>query len=153
MVINRLQPAELKDEHFRVWKELQERYVTVIEESFAPLPVFRVPLFDRGMVGPDALRELARACFGAEDPARLFYRGLTQTIEKDQDGYLVSLRLPFVDKKDVSLTQKGDELYVQAGDCKRNMLLPRTLAGKEVKNAVLEGGVLKIWFRGEADDR
>lgn len=149
VVINRLLPEGVRDDYFRGWKDLQEKYVTVIEESFYPLPVFRAPLFDHEVVGLTALRQLARACFGAEDPARLFYRGFSQAIEKDGQGYLLSIRLPFVEKGAVSLAQRGDELQIQVGGLKRNVLLPRALVGRKATSAGLEDGVLKIRFGGE----
>lgn len=51
VVINRLLPAEVGDDYFRGWKDLQEKYVAVIEQSFAPLPIFRAPLFEHEVVG------------------------------------------------------------------------------------------------------
>jgi len=152
VVINRLLPAEVGDDYFRGWKDLQEKYVAVIEQSFAPLPIFRAPLFEHEVVGEESLRALAQSCFGAEDPTRLFYQGFSQSIVREGDGYLLSIRLPFVEKGQVSLAQKGDELQIQVGEFKRNVLLPRALVGRTATSAGFTNGVLKIRFGGETRD-
>ncbi|MBE0467106.1 MAG: ArsA family ATPase, partial [Candidatus Desulforudis sp.] len=151
VVINRILPDGIKDDYFRVWKEVQEKHTVVIEESFSPLPIFKIHLFENEVVGLDALRRLARACFGEEDPARVFYRGFTQEIAKEGRGYLLSVKLPFVEKGEISLAQKGDELNIHVGDYRRNVILPRMLAGLEAGSAGFEAGVLKIRFGGETD--
>ncbi|HHV18043.1 MAG TPA: ArsA family ATPase, partial [Thermoanaerobacterales bacterium] len=61
--------------------------------------------------------------------------------------------MPFVDKKDLSLSQKGDELIIRAGNFKRNIILPRTLLNYEVKGAKFVEEILKIQFGGPDDEK
>jgi hypothetical protein len=42
--------------------------------------------------------------------------------------------------------QTGDEMVVQVGDYKRNLILPRALATLQVGGARLENGELRITF-------
>jgi arsenite-transporting ATPase len=42
--------------------------------------------------------------------------------------------------------QTGDELVVQVGDYRRNIILPRALAAQQVAGAKLDEGELRISF-------
>jgi len=54
--------------------------------------------------------------------------------------------LPFARKEQLDLAQTGDELVVQVGDYKRNLILPRALAASQIEGARLEDGELRITF-------
>ncbi|MFQ5721528.1 MAG: hypothetical protein ACE5GI_03460 [Candidatus Aminicenantales bacterium] len=57
------------------------------------------------------------------------------------------LHLPFVEKQDIDLLQKGEELSVKVGHYKRNILLPQPLQSYSVSGARFEKEKLKISFR------
>ncbi len=144
VVVNRLIPPGSSDDYFRVWRENQEKYYSTIQEAFDPIPIFKVPLFEQEVVGHDRLTRLAEAAFTDTDPSRLLYQGKAQTLTKEGDRYVLSIPLPFTEKRDVSLSQKGEELIVRVGWYKRNVILPRHLAGSAAVGASLDEGTLKI---------
>jgi arsenite-transporting ATPase len=146
VVCNRVLPDSVQDAYFAEWRETQQRYLAMVEERFAPLPIFRAPLFQHEIVGLERLGELGEALFGELDPTQVFHTGRTHTIERADGGYLLSIPLPFAEKGEVDLVQLGDELVVQVGQHKRNIQLPRILAGLASRGARLEGDVLKIRF-------
>jgi arsenite-transporting ATPase len=146
VVCNRVIPNSVSDEHFLAWKESQARHLDEIEQRFSPMPILEVPLFKDEVVGLDQLQEFARALYGEDDPSRVHWRGRTQHVEKRDGGYVLRLPLPFTEKPDVTLTKVGDELVVQVGQHKRNLILPRILVGLATAGAKFEGDELVIRF-------
>jgi arsenite-transporting ATPase len=146
IICNRMIPEEVSDRYFDSWKESQTRHYQFIEECFAPLPILTVPLLEQEVVGMSLLKVMAEALYGDQDPTQLFFRGQAQGIGSEDGHYVLTLSLPFVTKSDLSLMRNGDELTVQVGNYRRNIILPRILAGLSVKEARFEGEKLRIRF-------
>lgn len=147
IVCNRIIPPEVSDPYFDVWKQRQNQHFQSIEERFSPIPIRTIPLFPTEVVGIDTLRLMADALFGQTDPTQLFYRGHPQTLGKKEDGcYVLSLTLPFITRRDLTLNRKGDELIVEVGAYRRNIMLPLTLIELPVHEAKFEDNQLHIHF-------
>ncbi|MBI3954240.1 MAG: ArsA family ATPase [Chloroflexi bacterium] len=149
VVCNRLIPPGVEDPYFAAWKESQARYFHLIEEGFRPVPIRQVPLFDQEVVGTAMLERMASVLFPDEDPTAVYFKGKAHTIRKDGGRYSMTVQLPFVSKEQISVLRTGDEVVVQAGSHRRNIVLPRTLAGREVLEAKFEEGGLRITFGGD----
>lgn len=146
IICNRVMPQEAQGSYFEAWLDAQQKYLQMIEEAFAPLPILTVPYFEQEVVGFGMLGRLAEKLFGGEDPSRFFFQGQAYRIEEQNGTYVLTVPLPFVEKKDVSLLQKGDELTVQVGSYRRSFILPRALMGLETNGAKFEGHELRIRF-------
>lgn len=146
VVCNRLFPKAVNSEYFAAWHEIQSRNHKLVEECFDPVPIFDVPFFDTEVVGLEMLGKMGDAIFGDADPANVFFHGKTQTIEPTETGYVLKMPLPLATKEQLDLMQTGDELVVQVGDYKRNLILPRALASLQISGAKLEGGELRVSF-------
>jgi arsenite-transporting ATPase len=147
IICNRLIPEGIEENYFQAWKESQKKYLQVIEESFAPLPISQVPLLEQEIVGIPMLKTMAEALYGDNYPTTVFFRGQVQTIHKEDKHYVLTLALPFTSKEEISLTQTGDELTIQVADFRRNVILPHALIGLPVTEAKLEEDKLRIKFQ------
>ena len=153
VVCNRLMPENAAGGYFATFREGQRKYLSLAEETFAPVPVRGVPFFDREVVGLPMLDRVGAALFGSEDPAGFFFNGKTFTIQKQADRYILETPVPLADRRDLSLLEAGEELVITVGRYRRNLLLPRVLVGRPVAGAKLESGRLRIEFGGNGHGR
>ncbi len=151
VIVNRLLPGELHDELFQKWQRIHKRYQVEVEESFSGIPIFNVPLFDREVVGAKMLARMADAVYGEKDPASHFATSNPQRIDKDGQDYVLSLKVPFVDRSAVDLSRHDGELYVTVGNYRREITLPRVLARRDTGGASIEGGELRVRFTRRPD--
>jgi len=149
IICNRLIPEAVKDRYLQTWKDNQRKYRQLVEECFAPLPIFDVPLLEQEVTGMPMLKIMAKALYGEEDPTNIFFRGQVQDVEKEGEHYILTISLPFTSKEKISLLQSGDELTIQVADFRRNVILPNILRGSVVSEAKLEESKLKIKFHQE----
>ena len=145
IIANRVLPAAA-GAYFEEWRDVQARYLPMVEEQFAPVPVRTVPFFNHEIVGLDRLAELGRALFGDADPSAFLYRGRPYSVERVEGGYTLSVELPFTSRDEISLTRSADELLLQVGAWRRNLVLPRLLLDAPTEGARMEDRVLKVRF-------
>ncbi|MGB3139110.1 MAG: ArsA family ATPase [Nodosilinea sp.] len=107
------------------------------QEAFAPLPEVALPqVVEQGW-------EAAIAAL--PDPAQWAARA-PRPVSVDVAAKTVRLFLPSFDKTQVKLTQYGPEVTIEAGDQRRNLLLPAALQGKAVTGAKFQDQHLVISF-------
>lgn len=152
VIVNRVFPENITDDYFMVWKDIQRKYKTDIIESFSPIPIYYAPLFETEVVGMTMLNRMEEEIFKDEDPIAIKYNGKAQKMNKEGEDYILAIDMPFMDKKDLSLNQKGDQLIIKAGNIKRNITLPRTLLDFSIKRAKFEEEMLKIWFGSDKNE-
>jgi arsenite-transporting ATPase len=145
IVANRVMPLAAGS-YFDAWREAQARYLPMVQEQFAPVPVRTIPFFDKEMVGLERLEELGTALFGDTNPAEFLYRGSPYSVKREDGGYTLSLELPFASKDEISLSRSADELLLQVGAWRRNLVLPRLLMDAPTTGARMEDRVLKVRF-------
>lgn len=107
-----------------------------VAQTFAPLAVTPIPTqaVDDWQPLMDALPDLEQA---SQAP-----RPIAINVAERK----VSLFLPGFDKKQVKLTQSGPEITIEAGDQRRNILLPPELSGRPVTGAKFQDSFLIISF-------
>lgn len=148
IVVNRVIPENVNDAYFEVWKEIQKKYREMILECFSPIPVYYAPLFEKEIVGLEMLERMGSEVFKDENPIEIKYNLRTQEVKKEGSEYIFSIYMPFTDKSDLSLNQKGEELIVRTPNLKRTITLPKTLQSLGIKGAKFEQDTLKIRFGG-----
>ena len=146
VIVNRLLPPDLHDDLFKKWQRIHERYRVEVEQSFEGIPILNVPLFDSEVVGERMLTRMAAATYGDLDPAGRFVTTSPQRIEKSGTDYVLSLKVPFVDRSDIDLSRHNGELFVTVGNYRREITLPRVLAQRESAGAAIQNGELRVRF-------
>ena len=109
----------------------------------------RAELADQEIFGLPSLRELGAGVYRDKDPASLFFAQKPLQIEKEDGRFVLSLHLPFVEKDDLEVFQKGEELSIRVGPLKRNILLPRVLINHSVRGAKFVEERLRITFQSD----
>src|SRR6266540_3455864 len=153
VIVNRIIPDEVNDPYFGKWKDIQAEHLATVRESFEPVPIITARLFDREMVGLDLLVELGDEVYASRDGTEILHRDEPMRVRKRGTSYVLSLRLPFVEKSNLDVYRKGEELYVRVGSYKRNLVLPQTLQRLEVKDASFVEDRLEVRFARETAAR
>lgn len=146
IVANRVFPEEAGTGYFAAWRDTQAQHLRMIEEAFSPVPIRHIPFYEREATGLRMLARVATDLYGGEDPTAHFYAGVPQKIEKRKGEYLLTLHLPFVGKGEVEILQGDGDLTVRIGSYRRNVALPRSLAGLEALGAKMRDQSLTITF-------
>jgi len=152
VIVNRILPGAVRDQFFTAWRDTQERWVQAIQEFFAPVPVWRVPLFEDEVLGVERLKKLSQTLYGENDPSECFFHEAPYRFRKVGANYELRLRLPFVTNEDVNLSKKLDELLIRVGSIKRHVALPQRIANCEPLGARLKDGELVVLL-GQTDSR
>jgi arsenite-transporting ATPase len=145
VVANRVLP-EGTGPWFERWRTAQQRYLPMVEQAFAPVPVRTIPMFATELVGVELLRQLGRELFGDGDPTEVLFRGRPYRVQREDGRYVLSLELPFASREEVSLSRRADELMLQVAGWRRTLVLPHALVGAQAESARMVDNTLKVYF-------
>jgi arsenite-transporting ATPase len=148
VIANRVLPQTLKGPYFERLGRAQAAHMKRVNEGFSSLPVLKSPLRDEEVMGVPLLAALSAEVYGARDPISVFHSSRPPKVEKRGEGYAFSFDLPFASADRLTAYAAGDELSVTVDNWRRNIVLPRTLAGRDVKEARLRSGRLTVLFGG-----
>lgn len=147
VVLNRVLPPDAAEGEFmRELARIQQEYRQLVHDLFEPLPIWESPHYARDLHGLADLSLVGNALFKDTDPVKVQFRGTTQEIVREGDEYVMRLPLPHVEIGKVSMTKRGDELFIEIGNFRRDMILPTALAERPAKRAVFREGVLEVRF-------
>ena len=135
VIANRILPSEIDHPWLDQWRALQSAHLAVIEDAFAPVPVLPAELANEEIIGSPALSLFAKQIYGDGDvTARLAH---VEPFEVDARGdtLYMSVQLPFTEHADVDLARSADELVLTVGPHRRTLVLPDSLARREVAGA------------------
>lgn len=146
LYINRILPLDIGNDFFDEWLIIQKKYMEELEECFGKLPVYRIPWYDEELKGRRAVERICRDALKEDD----VFEGKTMTqreaFTQNEKGYMLTVSLPYADKKEVELYQSGTDAVIRAGNHKRSIPLPNVLRAYDITSAKLEDGALKIQF-------
>jgi arsenite-transporting ATPase len=151
VVVNKILPVDQDSGYLNHWKTVQKRYLDTIDQSFNPLPIYRVPYYPEEVVGLDRLRRMGDDVYHDADPVEVRYtRSPLEIAKVDSDTYSIRIKLPFAEVEHLDLFQNGDELVVQIGDFRRTITLPTSLTGLEAGQAEMDEQWLIVPFHQKA---
>ena len=150
VIANRIFPAG--DDAWRAgWVAAQRIQLAEVEQSFAPLPVWRSPYRAGEPVGLEELAAFGAEAYGADDPLALPPARDPLSVTRTGTGYDLALDLPLADKAEIDLIRRGDELVVTVGSRRRVLALPSVLRRCTVDGASLAEGRLVVSFLPDPD--
>ncbi|TLU88308.1 MAG: arsenic-transporting ATPase [Chlorobium sp.] len=146
VLVNRLLDTKENSGYLEKWKSIQQKYLGEIEEGFAPLPVAKLRMYEKEIVGLKALERFAHDIYGDTDPSDMMYDEPPIKFVRQGDIYEVQMKLMFANPVDIDIWVTGDELFVQIGNQRKIITLPISLTGLEPGDAVFKGKWLHIPF-------
>jgi arsenite-transporting ATPase len=146
VVANRIIPDNVTDPYFGKWKDIQREHLATIRESFEPVPILTARLFDQEIVGSELLEQMGTEVYGDRDATEVLHVDEPIRVRKRGAWYVLSMRLPFTEKRDLDVFRKAEELYVRVGSYKRNLILPHALQRLNVREAGFVGDRLEVTF-------
>ncbi|NTU50401.1 MAG: TRC40/GET3/ArsA family transport-energizing ATPase [Desulfobulbaceae bacterium] len=146
VAVNKLIDCNEDSGYLEKWKGVQQRYLTEINDSFSPLPIKTLKMYDNEVVGLESLTRLSHDLYGDTNPADMMYDEAPMKFIRHDDSYEVQIKLQFADPEEIDVWVSGDELFIQIGNQRKVMTLPLTLTGVEPGDAAFKGKWLSIPF-------
>lgn len=145
--INRIIPSEVNNNFFDTWKQIQKKYIEELDEVFWGIPTYKIKWYNSDVNGVEGLEKIANDFLEDKKIFDVLKITENETFKKLEQGYLLDLYIPFVDKSHFDLYQSDTEVIIKIGNFKRNIPIPDVIRKYSVDSAKLENERLKIIFR------
>ena len=145
LIANRVLPTS-DDPWMAGWVEAQAAQLAAVRADVAPLTVRESPYAATEPVGVEALLAIADALYVDSDPLEVLDVAELVTVERDSDGFLLSVALPLARLEDLDLARSGDELVMTVAGHRRLLALPSALRRCDIAGARLVDGRLVVRF-------
>jgi arsenite-transporting ATPase len=149
IIVNRILPEEMGGEGsvFEKYLKSQAEYLQEIDESFSPLPIFKVKHVGQEVFGLELLDRIGRNIYGELDPKKIFHRESPFAVKEEKDHYVISMHLPFIGSSDFTLNKYGDELLINLSGRRKSVFLPRFANYLELDGYEFKDNWLKVKLR------
>ncbi len=125
VIVNRIFPEQAAGSGFEAYLSAQEGYLEEIEQSFQPLPIFRLMHQGREAFGLELLHHIGQDVYGQVNPVEVLYQDKPLELLEKDGGYQVRIKLPFASEEGMSVRKFGDEIVLTIGNQRRSIFLPR----------------------------
>jgi len=146
IIINKIFSKDSLKGYFEGWANIQKESINEIYDSFKGIPIFKIELMSDELRKYEVLKQVGNKIYGEISPENVLFQDKIFTIEKETEGYNFIIKMPFVDKKELKLSQKGDEITISIKNERRSFVLPTKLQSKEIIGAKYNDGKLNIHF-------
>ena len=120
---------------FEKWRKSQDEIIKEIEDSFGDVKIFKSYLTEEEPTGLERLIDFGRRIYGDDDPYDIFYSGRPVEYIRENGESIVKIKLPFADKENLNLFNKGGELVIEMDNWRRVFYLPQTFSDKSPESA------------------
>lgn len=124
VIVNRILPNN-DESFFQKYIEKQREYLNEIEESFDPLPIFKVNHLGEEVFGMDLLEQIGETIYKDKDPTAVFHLEQPLEVIDIKNGYRVKMKIPFIKEEDFTLNKFGDELIINLNNRRKSLFLPK----------------------------
>ncbi len=125
VIINRIIEEDDSSTLFARYIKSQLNYIKDIEESFSGLPIFKVKHQGEEIFGQEKLMDFANDLYKNTKPELVLHHETSYKLEEITDGFLLKIKLPFLQNKQYTINKYGDEIVLQIANRRKNIFLPR----------------------------
>ncbi|MGM9978853.1 MAG: ArsA family ATPase [Clostridium sp.] len=144
--INRVIPLEIENDFFDEWKKIQGEYIEKLNEVFLDMPIYKVKWYEIDINGFEGLQRIINDSLEDKNIFNVLKFNSNETFKKLENGYSLTLKIPFAEKDDFDLFESSNEIIIKIGNFKRNIPLPDVVRKYSISNAKFENGELNIIF-------
>ncbi len=147
VIVNKIY-ADNTGDFLKKWRESQTEILEEIETAFADLKVMKVPMSANEPTGEKLLKSMADKLYEGIDPMAIMSEVKPPVqFMSEEKGKFVKIRVPFAEKKNTELHNRGGELIVQVDNWRRVFFLPQSMSDLTPINAEFNKGYLIIEMR------
>lgn len=145
--VNRILPTQIDNPFFKEWIQIQKEYLEEIKTSFDRIPIYNIPWYDTDLLGIDSVNRICEDAFKeSKDLFAIKVNLEGETYEQTENGYVLKLYLPHVERNQIDVRLSGSDVIVKIGNYKRNIPMPNALRTMSVTAAKFKDQTLNITF-------
>ncbi|MCL5888365.1 MAG: ArsA family ATPase [Candidatus Thermoplasmatota archaeon] len=144
VIINKIYDDDTGD-FLKKWRESQSEVLKEIETAFADLTILKIPMSEKEPTGLKLLEQMGKKLYKNLDPMNTMSDIIPpiQFLVEDKQK-IIKIRVPFADKENTELHNRGGELVVQIDNWRRVFFLPQSMSELNPVNAEFNKGYLDI---------
>ncbi|WNJ18878.1 ArsA family ATPase [Pontibacter sp. G13] len=146
VVVNRILPEKGGGPLFQQYLADQVDHLAEIEESFQPLPIFKVPHQGQEVFGMELLDKIGDTIYQEEDPTTIFHLENPFSVEEVAGRYKIRIKLPFSTEEQIEVAKYGDELILDIGNRRKSIFLPKFANFLQMSGTEFEEPWLTVWL-------
>lgn len=146
--INRVIDNKIENSFMEKWKNIQSKYIKELEEVFTGIPIVKIPLYPKEILGISAIKILCETI--KKSSKNLFDTKVNVAHEeyiKCEDGYILKIYLPQAKEENIKIFVHNTDLNIKLNNFNRCIPLPNILRRSEITCKKFEEGILSVHFK------
>jgi arsenite/tail-anchored protein-transporting ATPase len=126
LIINRIYPKNA-NMFFKDYLIKQKQYIKDVEEDFSPIPIFKSLHQGKEVFGIKSIEKVGNEIYSNEQRKAydVFYQDKAIDVKTINNGYKVSMKIPFIKENEFTLKKFGDELIIDINNQRKSLFLPK----------------------------